>query len=90
MQKTSDAAPTLSELSAKAGDSLMANARFMDELLNVYCAGRLREVPEGFVVVPSQPTTAMLDALTDRMWADHTIWTVWRAMLSAKDAGANR
>ena len=86
MQKTSDAAPTLSELSAKAGDSLMANARFMDELLNVYCAGRLREVPEGFVVVPSQPTTAMLDALTDRMWAEHTIWTVWRAMLAAKDA----
>ena len=78
--------PTLSELSAKAGDSLMANARFMDELLNAYRAGRLREVPEGFVVVPSQPTTAMLDALTDRMWADHTIWTVWRAMLAAKDA----
>ena len=45
MQKTSDAAPTLAELSAKAGDSLMANARFMDELLNAYRAGRLREVP---------------------------------------------
>ena len=46
------AAPTLAELSAKAGESLMANARFMDELLNAYRAGRLHEVGDGEVVVP--------------------------------------
>ena len=43
-----------------------------------------REVPkEGMVLVPKEPTEEMLGALTDRMWKDHTVMTVWKAMIEA-------
>ena len=90
-------APTLAELSAKAGDSLIANARFMDELLNAYRAGRLREIGEGEVVVPKEPTEAMVDAavhcldgkdlsvFTNRSRSRYKMRTRYKAMLAAKE-----
>lgn len=49
-------------------------------------AGASMGVPEGLVLVPIEPTDKMLDALCDRMWRDHTVWSVWKAMLAASPA----
>ena len=76
-------APTLAELSEKAGDSLMANARFMDELLNAYLSGKLREIGDGEVVVPRK-TLAHWRTLVDDNPKD--LAPRMDAYLAAKDA----
>ena len=42
-----------------------------------------REYAARCVALPIEPTEAMLDALTDRMWKHHTAQTVWAAFRKA-------
>ena len=82
------AAPTLAELDKVAWTTGYMASRFREALVNAYRSGKLREVGDGEVVVPREPTEAML-AAAEKEWRkgclNPTIH-VWDAMLAAKDA----
>ena len=67
------------------------NIEFVTALVNAYRSGKLREVGDGEVVVPMEPTEAMLYATlgcwtTENGGHEACAKDMWKAMLAAKDA----
>ena len=89
------AAPTLAELDKAAWTTGYMASRFREALVSAYRSGKLREVGDGEVVVPREPTEAMLSAdappgQMDEREGEPLNWkfrrAIYRAMLAAKDA----